>query len=197
MAKKKQVVEQVAGDVFKNNWAANPMRKPFIEKVVLSIGVGESGEKLQKAKKVLEDLTGQTAVLRQSKKSVKEWAIRKGENIAVSVTLRGDKATEILHSVLIPYDNRILRQAFDDRGNFSFGLDEHIKIPNVKYDPQIGIFGFNTSVRLIRPGMRVKVRRKNRTKVAKEHYVSRQEAIYYMQTIFGAEIVERMEERYY
>jgi large subunit ribosomal protein L5 len=178
-------------------WSQNPMTKPFIDKVVINIGVGESGEKLQKAYKVLEGLTEQKPVILTAKKSIKEWNVRAKQTIATKVTLRGEKALNFLKRALVPYDNRILIKVFDNKGNFSFGIDEHIKIPEVKYDPDLGIFGFNIAVKIARPGFRITSRKKDRRKIGSHHYVSKDEAMYYMSKIFGAEIVEKMEERYY
>lgn len=173
------------------------MQKPFIDKVIVNIGVGKSGEELQKASKVLETMTGQTPVIINARKNVKEWGVRKGQTIATKVTLRGEKADEFIKKSLVVFDNRILRKAFDNYGNVSWGIDEHIKVPGVKYDPEIGIFGFNVSVKLVRPGFRVKYRKKLRRKIGSEHYVNRQEAMYFFEKVFNIEIVDKMEARFY
>ena len=76
------------------DWEANPMRKPRISSVTLNIGVGSSGEKLNKALKVLEDLTGQKPSATLAKKNVRDFGIRKGQRIAAKVTLRNEKALE-------------------------------------------------------------------------------------------------------
>jgi large subunit ribosomal protein L5 len=193
MAKKNVKIDED----YKAEWAKQPMRKPFIEKVVVNIAVGMGGEKLQNAQNVIETLTGQKSVLLKAKKSIKEWDIRKRQNIAVKVTLRGTAAEELLKKTLVPTDNRILKKCFDNFGNFSFGIDEHIKIPGMKYDPSIGIYGMDIAVRIVRPGMRIKTRKKNKRSIAASHYVNRNEAIYYINNIFGAEVVDVMEERYY
>ncbi len=182
---------------YRAEWARNPMRKPFIEKVVVNIAVGQAGEKLQNAKHVIETLTNRKSVLLRAKKSIKEWDIRKNQTIAVKVTLRGKEAEEMLKRTLVPFDNRILKSAFDNYGNFSFGIDEHIKIPGMKYDPAVGIFGMDICVRLVRPGMRIKTRKKNKGAIPKSHYVSKKETMFYMKNIFGAELVDVMEERFY
>ncbi len=175
----------------------HPMQKPFIDKVVVNIGVGQAGEELVKASKVLEDLTSNKPVIIKAKKNVKEWGVRKGQSISTKVTLRGDKAVELIKRSLDPFDNRILKRAFDNNGSVSWGVDEHIKIPGVKYDPEIGIFGFNISVKLARPGFRIKNRKKYRRKIGKDHYLSKNEAIFFMEKVVGAEVVDKMEERYY
>ncbi|MHA1585397.1 MAG: 50S ribosomal protein L5, partial [Promethearchaeota archaeon] len=90
---------------FKAKWA-NPMQKPFIDKVVVNIGVGQAGEELQKAQRILELLTDQKPLIIKAKKSVKEWGVRKGQSIATKVTLRGEKALNVIQRTLDPFDNR-------------------------------------------------------------------------------------------
>jgi large subunit ribosomal protein L5 len=191
MSKKKTEVD------FAQDWKSNPFRKPKIEKVVINIGVGQAGEELNKAKRILELLTQSKAVAVRGKKNVKEWGIRKGQSIAVKSTLRGENAHNFLKRVLFIYDNRVLRNAFDNYGNFSVGVDEHIKLPDTKYIPELGITGFDMSVRIVRPGFRVKIRRKQRSKIPKHHYVGKYEAIEFMKNQFKVEIVDVMEERFY
>lgn len=191
MAKKKTDTSEIQKD-----WDSNPFRKPKIEKLTINIAVGEAGEELNKASRILELLTNKKPVILKAKKSVKDFNLRKGQSIAVKVTLRGESAITFLKRVLFVSDNRILRSSFDNFGNFSIGVDEHIKLPNVKYIPELGITGFNVSVRIVRPGYRIKTRRKQRSKIPKKHYISKFEAIHFMEKT-GAEIVEVMEERYY
>ncbi len=191
MAKKKSVVD------FEKDWKSNPFRQPKIDKVVVNISVGQAGEELTKAQNILELLTQSKSVAVRAKKSVKEWSIRKGQSIAVKATLRGTAAENFLKRVLFVYDNRILKNSFDNFGNFSIGVDEHIKLPDTKYIPELGITGFDTSVRLVRPGFRVKIRRKQRSKIPKHHYISKYEAMEFMKKKFKVEVVDVMEERFY
>jgi len=190
-------VEQLKkqAQAFEEDWK-NPMRKPYLEKVVLNIGAGTGGEELERATQVLEDITNQKAVRTIATKSVKEWGIRQGVAIGTMVTIRGDRAEKLLKRLLIVYNNRVLRRSFDDRGNFSFGIDEHISIPGIDYDNTIGIWGLNISCRIVRKGMRVRERRKKRTRIAKSHYVSRDEAQYFMRKFFKAKLVDRLEMEY-
>ena len=183
---------------YKKMWKSNVMLQPKIEKVVINIGMGSLGAvEIQKAQKVLESLTNHKPVVVKAKKNVKEWGLRKNMSVATKVTLRGEDCADFLRKALDPFDNRILKKAFDTKGNFSFGVDEHIKIPGVKYDPELGIFGFNVSVKITRPGLRIKSRKKNRRKVGASQYVSKKEAIFFMENVFKVEIVDKMEERYY
>ena len=171
----------------------NPMRKPFLEKLVLSIGVGGGGEELERAIAVLRTITGKEPKRTISKKNVKEWGIRKGRPIGTKVTVRGEESEKLLKRLLIVNNNKMLRKSFDDRGNFGFGIEEHISIPGIEYDNSIGIYGLNVTGRVIRPGMRVKNRRFRKGKIPKHHYVSREEAQYLLKKKYDIEIVEKLE----
>src|SRR6056297_3568824 len=97
---------------FESKWNSNPMLKPFIEKVVVNISVGKGGEELEKARNVLQEMTGCSPVSVRAKASVKEWGIRAGQNIATKVTLRGENAVKFIKRALVISDNRILRHSF-------------------------------------------------------------------------------------
>jgi len=170
-------------------WKKNPMLKPRIAKVTVNIGVGESGERLQKAMKVLEMLTGQKPVPRKAKRTIKEFGIHRGENIAVMVTLRKQRAIEFLRKALEAVGWRLKASSFDRFGNFAFGIKEHISIPGVKYDPEIGIFGMDVCVTIERPGFRVMRRKRARSRIPLRHRVKREEAIEFMIKEFGVTIV--------
>jgi large subunit ribosomal protein L5 len=111
------------------------MLKPKIGKVVVNISVGKSGEPLEKATKVLKELTNQTPSKRKAKSTIRDFGIRQGEPIACIVTLRKQQAVEFLKKVLPVVDNKLSRGCFDKHGNFAFGIKEHIELPGVKYDP--------------------------------------------------------------
>jgi len=176
-------------DEIRKTWEEQPMLKPRIEKVVVNISVGKSGEPLEKAAKVLKDLTGQTPCKRKAKKTIRDFGIRKGEPIACIVTLREDKALEFLKKVLPIVDNKIPKRSFDKNGNFSFGIKEHIEIPGVKYDPDIGIFGMDICVSVTRCGYRVKNRHRKKTKIGSKHVLKSEEAMIFARDTLGIEIV--------
>ncbi|RLF08596.1 MAG: 50S ribosomal protein L5 [Thermoprotei archaeon] len=165
------------------------MRRIKVGKVVVNMAVGASGERLMKAAQVLEKLTGQRPSFRKAKKTIKDFGIRKGENIACMVTLRGEKALDFLKRALAAVDFKLKRSSFDPFGNFAFGVREHISLPGVKYDPMLGIFGFDVCVSLERPGYRVERRRRRRSKVGKEHRVTREEAWEFVERELGVTLI--------
>jgi len=166
----------------------NPMLKPRIEKVIVNMSVGKSGEPLEKAAKVLEQLTGQKPCKRKAKKTIRDFAIRKGESIACLVTLRDEKAKEFLKRALQAVESKLTKERFDLYGNFSFGIKEHIDIPGTKYVPELGIHGMDVSVVISRLGQRVKYRHRGKSRVGIKHRLSPQEAIVFIQDEFGIEV---------
>ncbi|MDD3792210.1 MAG: 50S ribosomal protein L5 [Candidatus Bathyarchaeota archaeon] len=172
-----------------NRWEQQPMLKPRIAKVVVNLNVGKSGEPLEKANKVLQEITGHTPVKKRAEKTIRDFGIREGEAIAVVVTLRKQDAIDFLKKIFPVVDNKLARRAFDMRGNFSFGLKEHIDIPGVKYDPEIGIFGMDICVTVNRPGQRVKLRKIQSKPIGSKHVLTPEESIVFIKQTLGVEIV--------
>ncbi len=168
--------------------ASNPLRKIKIDKVTLNIATGKSGEPLEKAKKVLNQMTNQKPATKRAKKAIKDFGVRKGEPISAVVTLRGNEAGEFLRRALEAVSNKANESSFDDYGNFSFGIKEHIEIPGTKYVPELGIFGATVHVTLSRPGYRVKRRSIRPAKISRSHFVSKDDAVRFMQDNFGLNV---------
>lgn len=168
----------------------NPMRTIKLAKVTVHISVGKSGEMLEKARKVLEEITGQKPCTRQAKMTIKEFGIREGEPIACLTTLRGEKATVFLKRGLEAVENVLRKSCFDENGNFAFGIREHIEIPGTKYVPELGIFGMDIIGTLERPGYRIKRRRIRPTAIGKSHRITRDDAVKFVTEEFGVQIRE-------
>ena len=167
----------------------NLMKKISLAKVVLNMGVGKSGEPIETGKKALKQITGKKPNARNAKKSQRDWGVRKGEPIGVAVTVRGNDATELLKRLLVAKDNQIMERAIDNEGNLSFGLKEYIDIPEIKYDPEIGILGLEVSVSLTRPGFNIKLRSRRKTKIGKNHRITKNDTIKFLTEEFGVKIV--------
>ena len=167
----------------------NPMRVPRIEKVVVNIGVGEGGEKLQKAEKVMEMVTGARPSRTLSRVTNRDWGLRTGAPIGCRVTLRGEQAEAFLRKALDIRQFKVPDYSFDDGGNLNFGVPDYTDFPGMKYDPEIGIFGMDIAVVIERPGGRVRRRRILSRRVPGEHKVAREEAMALMQAKFNIEVI--------
>ena len=166
----------------------NPMRAITVGKVVVNIGLGKSGEAIERGKKVLMEVTGQKPTQTRAKRSVRDFGIHKGEPIGTLVTVRGKETTELIKRLLVARDGKLPGSSFDSRGSGSFGIKEHSEIPGIKYDPAIGILGMNVSILLERPGYRVSRRRRRTSRVGKAHFVSKEEAMEFFRANFGVTV---------
>jgi large subunit ribosomal protein L5 len=166
------------------------MRDLRVEKVVVNIGVGEAGERLAKAEKVLEMVTGQKPVETLSKTVNRDLGIREGMPLGCKVTLRGDAAVDFVKQALSIREMRVPEYSFDQEGNMSFGISDYTDFEGMKYDPEIGIFGMDISVVLRRPGNRITQRALLKRRIPKSHRVGRDEAIQYMKDNFQIEVVQ-------
>ena len=163
----------------------NVMKMINLEKVVLNMGVGKSGDAIEIAKKALDQISGKKSCNRSAKKAQRDWGVRKGEPIGASVTVRGEDAKSLLKKLFEAKGNNVNVRSIDNMGNLSFGILEHIDIPGIKYDPKIGILGLGVSVRLTRPGFNIKLRSKHKANVGTRHKITRAEAKAYLTKEFG------------
>ncbi len=164
--------------------------KPKIEKVTVNIGVGEAGERLEKAQSVLKDITGHNPIQTLSKITSKDWALRKRMPIGCKVTLRKNDAEKFLIEALKTRENKIAEYAFDGQGNISFGIPDHTLFASQKYNPNIGIFGMDVSITMEKPGYRIKRRRLLRRKIPNRHKIKREETINFFHDKFNVEVIE-------
>merc|ERR1711881_34093 len=127
-----------------------------------------SGDRLTRAAKVLEQLTEQQPVFGRARFTNRNFGIRRNEKIACSVTVRGEKAEEILEKGLKVKEYELRTKNFAKNGSFGFGISEHIDL-GIKYDPSTGIYGMDFYIHLSRPGNRVMYKKMKRGRVGFSH----------------------------
>lgn len=168
----------------------NSMRKIRIEKVTLNMGAGNDQDKVDKGIKLITLITGKKPVKTITQKRIPAWGIRPGLPVGCRITLRKSEAVDVLKRILQARDNKLETRNFDSKGNLNFGMTEYIYIPGVKYDPEIGVLGFEVTATLERPGYRIKRRKLDKKMVGKKHRITKDDAIEYFKKEFGVEVTE-------
>jgi len=164
------------------------MKRVRIEKLCLNICVGTSGDKLTRASKVLEQLTGQTPVTSKARYTVRTFGIRRNEKIAVHATVRGPKAAQLLERGLKVKEYELRAKNFSTSGNFGFGIEEHIDL-GIPYDPSIGIYGMDFYVVLGRPGGRVAHRKHAPGRIGLRHRVTKKDSMKWFEETYDGVII--------
>jgi large subunit ribosomal protein L5 len=166
----------------------NPMQDLRIQKIVVHMGVGESGEKLSKAEDVLSKITHQKTVKAMARKTQPAFGTRKGSPIGCKVTLRGDAAETFFETSLSIVERQLAASQVDSQGNFSFGIEEHTDFPGMSYDPSIGIFGMDVNVVLEKRGARIARRKIVQKKLPQKQRVKREETLRFLQEKYRVEV---------
>src|SRR3989338_10670690 len=168
----------------------NSMKSIKIEKVTLNIGAGKDQAKLEKGFTLLGAITNGTPIKTVTNKRIQEWGLRPGLPIGCKITLRKQKALQLLPRLLEAVENKLKQRQFDENGNVAFGIKEYIEIPGVKYDPKIGILGLEVCVTLERPGFRIKKRKIMSRRIPSRHRIKKEEAIEFMIKNFSISLEE-------
>ncbi len=168
----------------------NTMRDITLDKVVINIGVGQAGDRLNKAVKVIEMLTNHKPVLTTSKKTVREFNLRKGLTIGVKVTLRKADAEKFLKEALYAREYKFPHYSVDKQGNAYFGVSEYTDFKGMKYDPEIGIFGMDVAVVLKRKGgFRNAKRNIRKQNLSSKLFITKEETLKFLKEKFEVEVL--------
>lgn len=166
----------------------NPMRAIVVDKVTLNIGVGVAGQELENAKELLETLSGAKAVPTHAKIRNPVFRIKKGDVIGTKATIRGPSSLEFVKKALKVKQFTLPARSFDKEGNFSFGVPEYIEFPGAKYDPKIGMLGFDVCVTLRRRGFRVGKRRHAKSRIGRGHRLTQEDGIEFAKQAFNIKV---------
>ena len=130
----------------------NEMQIPRLDKIVLNMGIGDAVKDTKKVKHAQEALTlisGQHAVVTKAKNSIAGFRVREDMPLGAKVTLRGDRMYEFLDRLITIAMPRIRDfrgvkpSSFDGRGNYAFGIKEHIVFPEIDFDKVVDMLGMD------------------------------------------------------
>jgi len=147
--------DKISKELFKEFGYKSVMQIPRLEKVIVSMGVGEAVSNKKILDVAVNELTliaGQKPVKTKSRKSIANFKLREGMEVGAKVTLRGDRMFEFLDrfmNIALPRvkDFRgVNGNGFDGRGNFSVGVTEQIIFPEIDYDKIERISGLNVAI---------------------------------------------------
>lgn len=169
-----------------NQVTENPMRKIKIEKVLISAGA--TGKDLEKAKKLLEFLSGKKAHITTSTKRIPDFNVRPGLEVGARITLRDETAIQVLKKLLGALSNTLSESQVTEN-HFSFGIREYIDVPGIEYQRDIGIRGLNITVVFSRPGLRIKYKKIKTGRLPKRQHISSEEIINYMEDNFQTKFI--------
>jgi len=152
---KEKYLTEVVPELKTRHGYSNIMQLPKLEKIVLSIGLGEAIQNpraLEAAEGDLATLSGQHPVITRAKKSVASFKLRAGMPIGMMVTLRGKRMYDFfdkLVNVVLPRFrdfHGVSKDTFDGRGNYSLGIKEQIVFPEIDYDKIDKIRGLEVTI---------------------------------------------------
>tara|TARA_Y100000590_G_scaffold449573_1_gene587937 strand:- start:262 stop:813 length:552 start_codon:yes stop_codon:yes gene_type:complete len=152
---KELYIKEIQSELKKKFGYKNLYMGPQIKKIVLNMGLGIDGNESKILKSCEEDLakiTGQKPVITKFKKSISNFKTRKNTYAGLKVTLRNNKMYEFidrLTNIALPRikDFRGLSpNGFDNFGNYTFGIKEHIIFPEVNFDKVDKIRGLDITI---------------------------------------------------
>ncbi|MFH1439899.1 MAG: 50S ribosomal protein L5 [Candidatus Woesearchaeota archaeon] len=166
----------------------NPNRKIKIEKITLNIGAGKDQGLLDKGVKLIKYVTGIEPMKTKTTKRIPAWGLRPGLPIGCKLTLRGKNMRDFVVRFLKAKNNILKLNNFDADGNIAFGVEEYIDVPGVKYNPELGLMGFQVCFTVSRNGYRVKNRKIKKKSISLKHKVTKEESVEFIKSEFGIKV---------
>jgi len=163
------------------------MKNIKLAEVVLNCGA--TGEKLERSVKLLRLISSKEPKRTLSKRRIPGFGIRPGIDVGCKVTLRGKEAEELVKRLLQAINNQ-LKWKQVGQGKVSFGIHEYIEVPDLQFQRDIGILGFDVNINLTRPGRRVSLRKIKRAKIPTRHRISKEETIKFMEEKFNVKVIK-------
>ena len=135
--------KEIVPELIKEFGYTNKLAVPKLSKIVLNMGVGEAVSDKKKLDSAVADLTAiaaQKSVVTYAKKSIATYRLREGQAIGTKVTLRGKRMYDFLDKLITVALPRVKdfrglsKSKFDGRGNYAFGIKEHLIFPEISVD---------------------------------------------------------------
>ena len=152
---KEQYEKKIISDLQKEFSLKNKLMVPKITKVVLNMGLGNDGNDKKILQNCVEDISlisGQKPVITKFKKSISNFKTRKGSSAGVKVTLRKNRMYEFIDRLVnialprIKDFQGLSLKGFDNFGNYTFGIKEHIIFPEINFDKVDRIRGMDITL---------------------------------------------------
>ena len=144
--------KEIVPELIKEFGYKNALAVPKLTKIVLNMGVGEAVSDKKKLDAAVADLTAiaaQKSVVTRAKKSIATYRLREGQAIGTKVTLRGKRMYDFLDKLITVALPRVKdfrglsKSKFDGRGNYAFGIKEHLIFPEISDDKIDAIRGMD------------------------------------------------------
>ncbi len=148
--------DTIVSEVKKELNLSSVMEVPKLNKIVVNVGMGSeavvNSKSLDPVVESLSLITGQAATKTKARKSIASFKLREGMPIGVMVTLRGNIMYEFLERLIhlslprVRDFNGLSSKSFDNAGNYTFGIKEHIVFPEIDFDKVTKIHGMDITI---------------------------------------------------
>ena len=152
---KEKYIKEIAPRLMQERGYRNIMEVPRLEKVVVSIGLGEAisnAKALEGAEHDLPIITGQKPIITRSRRSIANFKLREGMPIGMKVTLRRERMYDFIErlvNMVLPRMREfrgVPRNSFDGRGNYTLGFKEQTVFPEIEYDKIDKVRGLEVTI---------------------------------------------------